>query len=89
MNRDHVLACGCYADAIPPAWDHFRWMRYPNAGLFHEDDANEILERGWLTVNGNRASHVFRDNPKCPHFLIWDYDQPFDMPAGYSTRVAA
>lgn len=88
MNRADVLSCGCYADAIPER-GVMRWMRYPNAGLFHPDDTAEIMARGWLTINGSRASHVFLENRACPHFVIWDFDQDFQMPAGYSTRVAA
>lgn len=74
-----VLGCGCYADAIPPP-GKMRWLRYPNwyggMGLFNDHDAERILRRGWIVMNGHRA-RTFPDEPGCPHWIRMDFDEPW------------
>ena len=74
MDRANVLACGHYADAIPER-GRMRWLRWPNTlgglALFHAEDAREILERGWIIVDGVRGT-VQRTETACEHEIgMW------------------
>lgn len=83
-----VLACGHYADAIPGP-GQMLWLRYPNSALMHEDTAAQIERQsriGAFKMNGHQGVRV-RPVGDCLHEMQWDYDEQFNMPAGYSTRV--
>lgn len=71
--------CGCYQAAVPEP-GRMRWLRYPSnqAGLalFSDEDAREILDRGWIVIDGQRAL-VRRDRLDCPHWIALAFDNPW------------